>query len=584
MAYCITCPACGATLKAKRPPRNDKKLTCVKCAAAFTLNDLRPAEPAPKREPANPRNSFSDAALMPRVLLGAFALIVVGGAITAAVLAMRPAPTAGPTKIADAPTPPAPVPVTKSEPKADPQPEPKVDAEAERRRNEFTSFMIDGGIATQLRKFDDAVKAYESAIKLVPDDADAKQKLAVAQEGLKELQETRRQQEKQKAEIDGLVKKGDDALEREQLPEAVEFFKQALERSPLNDEAAQKLLLAQNRLQQAEAERRKLEAFDQHIIIGKAALKAGRAREAMREFTAAGKLLPNDPLPPELLKDAEKLFAENPIDGDRKKQYQMLLDDGKTFLQAKKLDQAEDSFRQALKLFPNDPDAQRGLNDTLAASKKAKGDAGKAIAKAQAAINAQQVPQAMQILRDADRAFPNDSDILRAIQIAELIQVNRVAYFQAIVRGNQAMALRDYSAAILAYSAALQLVPGDPQAAIGLLEAQRGLNAMVVVRANYDAAIAQAMTFLRAQNYVAAAQAFERAFALCQPPLLVDPQVQLLARYAVAMAQGNAALAAQQYQQALQSYQVALSIIPNDIAAQTGIARIRFALSRGRAG
>lgn len=502
-------------------------------------------------------------------LAGVFALALAAGALA---LTMGLRGHARPASVAVVDPEPAPKVVVMPEPMVDA----KNDAEAERRRQLFTHLMIDGGIATQLKQFDQAVAAYADALKIFPDDNDTQRKLDGARDSVAAEEKVRLELEQVQSDAAALVKRGQDAFDKEQFAAAIDFFKLALMKAPTNEEAAGKLLRAQERLQIVEAEKKNLDQFDQHILAGKAALQAGRAGDAIREFVAAGKILPNDPLPAELVKAAEKQLVPVKNVDDRKKQYQLLLDQGNGFLRMKNNEEAEDVFRQALKLYPTDVAAQRGLESAQTALKKSRGDVARLMAQAQNAIAVGQIGNAMVTLRSAQAIMPNNLDLLRALRIAELIQLNQAAYYQAINRAAAAMNLRRYGDAILAYSDALAIVPTDPLATIGLAEAQRDLANFNRKKIEYDGFVKQGVAFLQSQRYREGAQALDSAVKMMRPPYFFDAQVQSLARYAEAMAQGNAALNARQYPQAAQFFQLALNEIPSDLTAQNGLQQARL--------
>jgi tetratricopeptide (TPR) repeat protein len=566
MSITITCPDCRATLKANKTPRSDKLMQCLKCGHRFTLTDSLAKSSAiiaaPLLVPRSPATRGRRTAVVGVAVLF---LAVVG--VAGAYFASRPSPT--PEKslaIAE-------VKVPTPEPRVEPKAESKEDPELEQRRERFTQLMIDAGIATQLRKHEAAITAYADALLLFPDNADVRDKLTEARAN---QEKARLDLERVQTETAALLKQGQAALDGNQFTAAADFFKLALEKSPTNDEAAQKLVEAQSRLQQAVADKKALEDFDNHILAGKAALKAGRPADALRDFTAANKILPKDPLPPELIKEAETQLVQVKNPDDRKKQYENLLDQASRFQKLKKLDEAEDSYRQALKLYPNDPVALRGLESTQKSLKLARADVTKLLKQANNSLSAGQLADAIGFLRNAEALMPTHPDVVRALRAIALIQQNQIAYFQAIQQANTAMALRRYGDALIAYSAALAIVPNDPLATVGAIDAQRGLQIQNVRQIEYDALVNQGVALLKAQRYAEAARTLESALRLVRPPAIVDPQIQSLTLYADAMAQGLAALHARQFPLAAQMFQRALVALPGDLAAQSGLQKARL--------
>lgn len=565
MSVAITCPNCRIALKANKTPRPDRLMQCLKCSCRFTMADVLDAS-AVAHSPAGANSR------RPRVLFGSamVAVLAVTG-LFGSYLFSRPidipanpkAQTVAAIQVS------LPVNFTGNAEQTD-------DVEFARRRQRFIQLMMDAASASELRKHQDAVAAYADALRIFPEDADALQKLAGARATLRAEEIARREIENAKIETIALLKRGQEAYDKGQFAAAIDLFKLALEKSPTNGEAAQRLSFAQKRMQAIDAEKKSLEEFDRRILTGKAALKARRPADAIREFLAAGNILPNDPLPGELVKEAELQLDNVKNQDDRKKQYQALLDEAAAFVRLKKFDDADESLRQALKLYPNDPVALRSLQDVQKGLKRAHAEVANLLNQAQNAVAATNLGAAMVFLRDAQAIAPNHPELRRALRAAELIQLNQAAYFQAINRAAASMALRRYGDALLGYYEALRLVPNDPLAMIGLLDAERGLAIINRKQLEYDVLVGQGVLLLQNQRYMEGARALEGAVRLVRPPLLPDPQVLSLTRYAEAMAQGFAALHARQFPLASQFFQRALFEAPTDSAAQLGLHKARL--------
>lgn len=577
MSIKITCPDCRAALKVNKAPRSGKLMRCLRCRHHFTMSQASAAvapcsltvaiSPTPVRPPTPlgiSRVWTGFAVAVALVFVGAFGVF----------FATRPVDSPQPAKA------PSVAAITVSLPEANvgSKSDSLLDDERDPRRQRFNQLLIDASVAAKLQKHDDAVAAYADALRLFPEDADVQQKLADARLAAQTQEKARREMEQVQADAAILINRGQEALDKDQVAAAIDLFKQALAKLPTSSEAAQKLLVAQNRLQQIDAEKKLLDDFDRHILAGKAALQAGRPAEALREYRAASRILANDPLLPELIKDAERQLGEVKVQNDRKKQFQALLDQAAAFVRLKKLEDADDSLRQALKLYPDDPVALRGLQDVQKSLKQAKADVGNLLGQAQNALAASNLAAAMAFLQNAEMILPTHPELLRALRAIQLIQLNQAAYFQAINRAALAMSLRRFGDALLAYSDALRIVPNDPLATLGFLEAQRGLEILNRKQLEYDVLVNRGMLLLRSQRYSEAARSFEGAIRLVRPPLLTDTQVLSLARYAEAMAQGMAALSTRQFSAASQFFQRALLEVPNDSAAQLGIHKARLGL------
>src|SRR5205085_2781213 len=131
---------------------------------------------------------------------------------------------------------------------------------------------------------------------------------------------------------------------------------------------------------------------------------------------------------------------------------------------------------------------------------------------------------------------PDNTDMLRGLQIAQAIQENKQAYYNAINQGTAAMLQGRYIDAVAAFTAALQLAPGDPYSIDNLNRAQAALVALQQVHNRYDNLIAQAQAALATKRWSDASKLLREALAVSRPPLVQDPQVRRLADYADLMA------------------------------------------------
>src|SRR5260370_36841930 len=98
--------------------------------------------------------------------------------------------------------------------------------------------MNQGARAMRNRRYDDAVRAYTSAVKLIPKDLDARQGLRDAQTGLNGM----------KREFSRLLEQGDLAMQTLRVVDAVRAYTQASKIFPDNEAAKSRLENAQKLL------------------------------------------------------------------------------------------------------------------------------------------------------------------------------------------------------------------------------------------------------------------------------------------------------------------------------------------------
>ncbi|HEV3256028.1 MAG TPA: hypothetical protein VG013_04045, partial [Gemmataceae bacterium] len=338
-ANTISCPECHVTLKvAGTPPRGQgARVTCPRCGSQFsmTADAFRPAAWVPPEstpaippvrsqlaeEDVEPPRNLAWRTFFPALLLAiAAACFVVGASIFAAVH------FSGNREPAAQQTPPALV-VEKP-----PEPRPKQeDTEQERKAKEkelreFTSLMIQAGIAKSSKRYDDAVKAYGDALKLFPDDAEAAQGLRESQAALSAKADTKADDEKRRAEFERLMKQGEEAMTAKKFAEAVRAFEVAIQVMPSRAEATKAAQQAKAALDKDQGERKKLAEYRDRMTAGRAAMVDERYGDAVREFVAALGLLPGDAAATKGRRDAQKMVRAAADEDKHKDDFTRLMD------------------------------------------------------------------------------------------------------------------------------------------------------------------------------------------------------------------------------------------------------------------
>ena len=577
MSFTIKCPQCDVSLKASRSPVPGKLIQCLKCAHWFTpleagIQAAKPLPVIPTQTPTTKPNHRSALGLW--VGAGVAAILFMGIGATGTYLFFRPAAetvaAVQETRVSE---------VSVDEPKVEKSKEPTEDKKVA----DFKSLMSGAKFAAQLKSYEEAVAGYAEALKLFPDAADAKKNLAESKTALDAVVKSRKDQQLAETESAALLKKGDEALGRSDFAAASEFYKQALAKTPASQEAVNKMVAVQGRVVRAapagEDEKKKLEDFDKHILAGKAALKANKTVEAIQEITAAARILPDDPLPPELLKEAEKQIAQAKNDNNKKDDLQQMLTQASGLKNLKKWDEAKAAYEQVLRLAPGDPTAIKGLQDVAAGLQATQSDVDRQLKGAYDNLIAGRIDQAIQQYRDIARNYPSNASAQQALQAAELVLRNRNLYYQTLGLASQSMQSLRFGDAIQFYSTILQSVPGDSYV-LGLLrEAQRLLDLQMRAKREYDAIINQSIGQMRAQRYTEAARGFTMALQMSKPPLTVDPALVNMIRYSEAMAAGDAALKSGRWADAVNFFTQALNANPNDPMAMVGLTRARTAVA-----
>ena len=587
MSFTIKCPQCSVSLKASRAPAPEKLMQCPKCTHWFTPQEagIQSAKPLPvipmESVPQPQSQSKSRSAFGLWIGSGIAAILFMSIGATGAYLFFRPANDALVTSAEPRVTAKVEPPIVekKVEVKA-PAPAP---TEGDKNREAFKGLMSNANVANQLKSYEEAVAGYAEALKLFPDDAEARKKFAETKTALEAVVKARKDQQLAETEAAALIKKGDDSLGRNEFAAAADFYKQALAKTPASQEAVNKMVAAQGRVVAEDGEKKKLEDFDKHILAGKAALKEKKTVDAIKEISAAARILPDDPLPPELLKEAEKQIAQAKNENNKKDDLQALLNQAAALKNMKKWDEAKAAYEQVLRLSPSDATALKGLQDINAGMQATQSDIDRQLKSAYDNLRAGRIDQAMEQYREIARQYPSNLAAQQALQAAQLVLQNRIIYYQLLDQALQAMRSLRYAEAVQLYNRLLQLVPGDPYIIGMLTDAQRLLDLQIRASREYDALINQANALKNSRRFAEAARTYAAALQLSkQPPLAPNPALPGMIRYNEAMSLADAALKSGRWADAVNAYTAALREIPNDPMASAGLTTAQNALRQSQ--
>lgn len=567
MAFAIHCPRCQSRLKATSAPTPGKAVACPQCGHRFV----------PEMTDAPASGSAIPWVIAGVAVLGLLVAIGVGAAMWLNSRPNDPQLSVVTKKVIEPEIKEAPI--KKEEPKkeetkkADPEPEKKTD-ETEKQKQEYIRLMIEAGVASAGKNHEEAMNAYAAALKLYPKDAEASKKFEETKTAWDALVKAKQADEKTKQDLDALVAKAQESLEKKQYAAATDLFKLALERSPSDERALKGFAAARESLAKNQDETKKLNDVQALLDSGKALLKQGRYADAIRDFAAAQRLDPANPLPGQFQKDAEKALDNLKTDQEKKAEFQKLLDQGNAAAKGQRYDDAEQAYRQALKLFPNDKIASNGLDDARRLAKLARSEFDSIMVRGNLAMRDGRFRDAADAYRDALRVIPGSEIATKAARDADRLAENLSIYMQAMNRATTAMSLKRWLDAARAYQDALRANPGDAAAAQGLLDAQQSLDAEAVQRREFDKHWNAGLQYVKTLRYADAADEFQQAIRAFP----THPQADVVARnrrYADAMGKGVSAMQGTRYSEAVRHFQTALSEIPGDFAAQNRLQQAR---------
>ncbi|MCI0464360.1 MAG: tetratricopeptide repeat protein [Gemmataceae bacterium] len=191
-------------------------------------------------------------------------------------------------------------------------------ADRAKKQAAYQAAIDSGQKALAAKRYDDAIKSFTEAGRLVPGDATATRLLADAQKGQNDTRAAAAQAQQTVQKVQQFVAAGRKALAAKQLEEAARQFAEAAKLAPQDPtvQAAQRDLnqarvaeqaarTAQEREAKARAEEQQRQAeFNRLMGQGQAAMAAKRYADAIKSYQEALKIRPNEPTATRLLREA----------------------------------------------------------------------------------------------------------------------------------------------------------------------------------------------------------------------------------------------------------------------------------------
>lgn len=573
----IHCPQCLRALKLAQPPREGKRVICPRCGNRFT-----PPVPATPEESIAVELMPDDAAPAPSIRRKPLALAAVGACLFVALsVAAAVVVTQG---IAHQPVvekPEEPPPTIKEVPPA----EDGKATQLAKRHADFDKLMAQANQALAGQRYEEAVKAYTEALELFPQNLDAAKGASLARKELAALTRDKQEADRWAADFARLMEEGKKALEAKQYAQAVRAYETALALVPGQADATRAAAEARDKLAADVDEKKKLADYEKFMAAGRAALVAQRYPDAIREYASALGVLPNDAAALDGKRMAEKGIAEVQTDEKRRDAYAEAMKFAAGALQARKYNDAVAAYEAALKLYPGDRDAAQGVKAAKDALATAAAAFNNLMAQGQAAAGLGRWEEAVRTYAEAARLMPDNPAAAQSLAAAQKMMLDLQAGQAAFLRYMNAAALSmqagRYVDAVANYTEALRLVPTSPDAQLGLRQAQLSLDRELRNRAAYNQALDRAANAYKQGRYADAVRHYQDALALFPDDPAATAGLRQ-ARYAQFIAAGNADMQAKKYADAVRDYENALRELPGDPTAARALAQARALAAKAK--
>ena len=262
-------------------------------------------------------------------------------------------------------------------------------------------------------------------------------------------------------------------------------------------------------------DKRRKAGFDAAVSAGQKAFQTKNYDAAIKAYQDANKLIPNDPVLQQLMKqaqDGQALAAKTGAD------FQKAIDAGQTAMLGMKYADAVKAFTSATLLDPNDVRARKMLQQAQQALANANQAAlnmanyQKAMTVGQTAMTAKNYLNAVTAFKDALKWMPGDQKAQTQLQLAQQALTDSMKtkpmppdpmkmFSDAMQKATAADKAQKFSDAVSAFKEALSVRPKDAEALAGLKQSQFSLN------------MQQGQVYLNNAMWMLAQEQFESALA-----------------------------------------------------------------------
>ncbi len=471
--------------------------------------------------------------------------------------------------------------------------------EAQEQAPSYQTLVSKGDKEFNNKEYIKAKAYYQEALRVKPNDANAKSKLN------KTLQKIREENKKEEQFFE-YIDSADALYANGELEKALADYNKALKIFPKDEYALNKKSEITSTLKD---EKEKLDSFNEMVALGDNLLQQEKYPEAVMQYEAALKLYPNNSAVNEKYQNAKN--SKDAYD-TKVSEYERLKEEGKEYSLRKKYGDAIASYQQALALFPSDTEIN-GIISELQSKKSVAERYETKINEADALYEDRSYNEAKSSYQQALKVIPDDSYALGMIsRIDEILNspeylkiMNDKAKLDSdfanfISKGENAENQKNYEQALSYYVSALELKPNNADALakkqnaenmILYQEQQRkeqerlaAIEAEKQRQATINNLIKIGNNQLTEKKYAEAELSFNEVLRIDPSNATATAQLQVIAgfyeeiqrqkqeNYNNAMSEGSYAFDSWKYAEAIRQFNIALANKPGDSIATNKLA------------
>lgn len=456
----------------------------------------------------------------------------------------------------------------------------------------------DGFMRTE--EYDKAIESYNAALEIKPDESYPKDQITNAEKIKKDRAENLAKQDK----FNKLMGEGATAFDGKKYEDALAKYQEAQTVIPDNGEVAKKIKAAQDAIANKDKMAKIQADYDALIASADQKFTSKNFKEALPDYQAAAKLLPDETYPNERIAACNAQIAENAAAAEKQISFDALMKEGTDALTATNYQSAIEKFNGALAVFPKDAtasaklkEAQGLLNEKNAQAEKQTNydalisDGDKLFGKEEFAEAKTKYQEAKKLIPEETYPLDQITKIDAKLKTLADSQKAQETYDAAMKAGQTAEEGKKYGEAISQYQAALAVFADDKAA-------QSALDNVTKLKTEYDKTqaaeekyanlVASADEKFKAKKYEAARTDYQGALNVKADEAYPKSQLELIDQAIVAnekeaadaanqaklqaeydgfMSSGDIAMGKAEFAEAISQYENALGVKEGDAAA-----------------
>jgi len=337
----------------------------------------------------------------------------------------------------------------------------------EKQNAAFDKLIAAGDAQVKITKYAEGIVNFKDALLLRPNDAATLARIADAERLLAQSLD----QQKQNAAFDKLIAAGDAQVKITKYAEGIVNFKDALLLRPNDAATLARIADAERLLAQSLDQQKQNAAFDKLIAAGDAQVKVTKYAEGIVSFQDALLIRPNDAGTLARIAAAERLLAQSLDKQKQNAAFDKLIATGDSQVKSANYAEGIASFQDALLIRPNDAptlariaNAEKNLTSLLTEQNKQRLYQ-QVLKEADDQYKAKNWLLSLAAYQKASAILPNEAyppkRILELNSIISLENATNRQYQEAILKGAERYAGKQYSEAIAAYREAQKIKPAE---------------------------------------------------------------------------------------------------------------------------